>query len=224
MSDALLIFSRYPRLGRVKTRLQRTLGAERALDLHTAFLLDTLERTARLPARRHLFLADCDEAEAKEFAADGLEVHPQTGSDLGDRMWNAYRSAVRKSDAAVLIGADSPTLPLSYIEDAFAALREVAVAIGPAEDGGYYLLGLARPLRRLFYGIDWGTGEVLRQTLQRLGETSYRTLPPWADVDTPRDLARLAEELKQSGPAAPRRTADLLKSPSLHRRTQTSDF
>ena len=217
MNDVLLIFSRFPRLGKVKTRLSPALSPRQALSLHNAFLLDTLERTSRVKARRHLFLADCLAEEAREWAtrapeAADVAVHLQSGDDLGARMWNAYREAAGGAHPAVLIGTDSPTLPVSYIEEAFGSLRHNPVTIGPAEDGGYYLLGLAKPLRRLFFGIDWGGGQVLRQTLDRLGEAGCRMLPAWRDVDTPADLVRLKRELVDGVEDAPRRTARILRT------------
>ncbi len=208
LSDCLLIFARYPRLGRVKTRLNPILSPQQSLRLYTAFLLDTLERTALLDIPRKLFLADCDESEGAGLLslapAGRLDIDIQRGADLGERMWNAYRSV--DSRRAVFIGADSPTLPLSYLEEAFQALRRKPVTIGPVADGGYYLLGLSEPRRELFEGIDWGTDAVLRQTLERLEAGEYFLLPPWRDIDTPQDLAGLALDLRQPIAGYPERT------------------
>lgn len=211
MNEALLIFARYPRLGRVKTRLAPALPPAESLRLYTAFLLDTVERTAGLDVARRLFLADCSESEAKSLLeplrpAACPQVDFQRGADLGDRMWNAYRS-VGLSNRVVFIGSDSPTLPLSYVCEAFRQLRELPVAIGPGEDGGYYLLGLSEPRRELFYGVDWGTERVLGQTLERLSEGDYALLPPWRDVDTPEDLLALKRDLDSDFEGFPTRTA-----------------
>ncbi len=208
LSDVLLIFARYPRLGRVKTRLNPVLSTRESLLLHTAFLLDTVERTAGLDVTRKLFLADCDQDEAagllSRASAGALEIHIQQGSDLGERMWNAYRSV--EGGRVVFVGTDSPTLPLGYLRDAFQALRQKPVAVGPATDGGYYLLGLGEPRRELFVGIDWGTGAVLRQTLERLSGEECFLLPVWRDIDTPEDLAGLALDLRQPIEGYPART------------------
>lgn len=214
LTDALLVFARYPRLGRVKTRLGSAFSPRESLVLYTAFLLDTLERTALLDVPRHLFLADCTEGEAHTFEASTrrfgpCRVHLQEGDDLGQRMWNAYQSV--RSQRVVFIGADSPTLPLSYVSEAFEALHGRPVAIGPVADGGYYLLGLAAPKRELFHDIDWGTQAVLRQTLERLQSQEYVLLPPWRDVDTVEDLPDLRRDLEDPTEGYPRRTSRALR-------------
>ncbi len=208
LNNVLLIFARYPRLGRVKTRLNPALSTAQSLALYTAFLLDTLERTAVLNVNRKLFLADCNMEEATGLLAQArigpVQLRLQQGADLGERMWNAYRSV--EGSRVVFIGADSPTLPLGYVRDAFQALRRKPVALGPVSDGGYYLLALSEPRRRLFEGIDWGTDAVLAQTLERLHENEYTLLPPWHDIDTPADLAVLGAELLQPIAGYPTRT------------------
>ena len=97
------------------------------------------------------------------------------------------------ADAVVLVGADSPTLPVAYIEQAFAELRRADVVLGPAMDGGYYLVGCGRRVPPIFHGIAWSTGQVLAQTLARLEDRSWRLalLPPWYDVDTSADCGLL---------------------------------
>ena len=215
MSGALLVFSRYPRLGEVKTRLSPILGPAACLELHQALLLDTLERVASLEVASHLFLADCSPEEIREFArahslSEALHLHIQEGRDLGERMWNAYQEVSPSWDQVVFLGSDSPSMPLSRIEEALMHLEHFPVVAGPVEDGGYYLLALAEPRRELFYDIRWGTSVVLEQTLSKLGTGECFLLAPWYDVDTESDLDRLERDLGTEFEGFPRRTFEFL--------------
>ena len=216
LNGALLVFSRYPRLGEVKTRLSPILSPAACLELHQALLLDTLDRIAPFEVARHLFLADCSELEIREFARahrlpEGLHLHIQEGKDLGDRMWNAYREVSPSWDRIVFLGSDSPSLPLSRIAESLVQLEHFPVVAGPVEDGGYYLLALAEPRKELFYGIQWGTSVVLEQTLSKLGVGECLLLAPWYDVDTESDLHRLEKDLGGEFEGFPRRTFDFLR-------------
>jgi len=170
LSDALLVFSRYPRIGEVKTRLESFLTPEGCLQLHQALLLDTLDRTACLSVTRYLFLSDCSQGERNLFVQEynlpkAIQVHHQQGKDLGERMWNAYEIVSRSSDRVVLLGIDSPSLPLAHIQEALEKLSRFPVVVGPVEDGGYSLLALSEPRRELFESMSWGTDAVLQETL-----------------------------------------------------------
>ena len=173
------------------------------MKLHTAFLLDTLERTASLSGTRYLYLAECSDQELADLAdrhplPSSLRLQRQRGADLGQRLWNAYQQISPESSRVAFVGSDTPTLPLGYIQEALKRLLDFPVVVGPSDDGGYYLLGLSRSKPELFSGIPWGTAEVCRQTLARLREEEYSLLPRWYDVDTHADLERLKEELKSS--------------------------
>lgn len=218
MDGALVIFSRFPRSGRVKTRLEPVLGKRGCLQIHRALLLDTLDRTRCLCRRRYLYLGDSTAGERARFAdswrlpAD-LVVRGQTGADLGERLWNAYRqvSAGREKAPVVFLGADSPTVPREYIRRGLAQLASRPVVVGPAEDGGYYLIGLSQPRPELFSNLDWGTGTVLEETLQRLRPEQYLLLPAWFDVDDGEDLARLRREVESRRPDLFRHTRRCLR-------------
>jgi hypothetical protein len=123
---------------------------------------------------------------------------PQSGDDLGERMSAAFRQLFAAGYARViLIGSDLPSLPPSRLADADRALQRGAdLVLGPAEDGGYYLIGLSRPTDVLFSGISWGGPDVLRQTVARARAECWRvqTIDPWYDVDSPADLARIVNE------------------------------
>ena len=153
LSEVLLIFSQYPRLGQVKTRLSSVLSPAGCLQLHQALLLDTIDRTASLNLTRSLFLADCSPHEMRRFAQKHnlphtVQMHCQEGKDLGERMWNAYEKVSGTADQVVFLGADTPSLPVSHIKKALAKLSQFPVVAGPVEDGGYYLLALSQPRRQ----------------------------------------------------------------------------
>ena len=218
MDASLVIFSRFPRLGRVKTRLEPALGKRGCLELHRALLLDTIERTRFLCRRHYLFLGDSTSRERAGFAKacrlpEDLIIRGQTGADLGERMWAACRevAAESKEMPVVFLGADSPTVPRNYIRQALAELARRPVVLGPAEDGGYYLIGLSQPRPELFSNLDWGTGKVLKQTLQRLGPDQFALLPTWFDVDDGGDLARLHSEIEAERPDLFRHTRRCLR-------------
>lgn len=210
----LLVFGKLPAAGRVKTRLAPALGAEGAAALYAAFLEDTAASARRVDgAEVQLWL----EAPGGGEGRDGLEgreagrrlarrlglgLRWQRGEELGERLRRAFaRAFAEGADSAVAVGSDHPTLPPARIEAAFRALTTAEVAIGPSEDGGYYLIGLSRPAwpraAELFRRIPWSTPRVLARTraaVARLG-LSTRELAPWYDVDVPRDLARLRRDL-----------------------------
>lgn len=206
---ALVVFARSPRLGQVKTRLSPLLGAQGCLELHISLLLDTLDRLGLLRHPIYLYLADCRAEDTGSLVAS-LSVRRQTGADLGERLSNAFLEVSRDADRVIFLGTDSPTLPLDYIEKAITQLVDFPVVIGPARDGGYYLLGLAQPKPELFEQIDWGTPEVLSQTVSKLQGNEYFLLPEWYDIDTAEDLRRLQHDLANSFKGYPVRTRQFL--------------
>jgi rSAM/selenodomain-associated transferase 1 len=191
--QALLVFARAPEVGHAKTRLIPALGPEGAAALHAGLVERTL-LTAGMPSidlqlwchpdPRPAFFQNC----AARF---GASLHGQQGADLGERMANGLTSALASYDQAVLIGTDCPSLDRNDLADAFTALEDGAdVVLGPAGDGGYYLLGLSRPCVGLFTGIAWGSDRVLAQTLAKAKELGLTTrqIATRTDLDTPADL------------------------------------
>jgi uncharacterized protein len=208
----LLVFTKPAVPGRVKTRLIGALTAAQASDLHAAFLADLLGRLEG-PGSFELAIA-------WSLAADeplppsrwpGLR---QEGGDLGERLYHGLASAAIRYPLVAAIGSDHPDLPRERVEGAFALLAEGAdVVLGPATDGGYYLVGARREALspELFRGIPWSSSEVLARSLDRCTELGLSPvlLASGQDVDTPADLARLAAALRRDGSACPR-TAALL--------------
>jgi uncharacterized protein len=222
-TEILAVFARAPELGRVKTRLCPPFTADEAVRFHRALVEDTLENLGKSnrPHLARLLLLSRPLLQATDLDVPrGWTIGIQSPGDLGAKLssffYGAFRLEARK---VVVVGSDSPTLPLEVVDDAFEDLSSVDVTLGPAADGGYYLIGTRLFLPDLFRAISWGTEDVLRQTravLDRLG-SRYRLLVPWYDVDRPRDLARLREEigyLRRARPdLVPRRTAAALPEP-----------
>ncbi|MCP4128071.1 MAG: glycosyltransferase [Gammaproteobacteria bacterium] len=193
-NSKLIIFSKAPDPGRVKTRLIPALGETGAAQLHQEMLEQKLKQVTETeiatielccaPNRQHPYFRQI----ASRF---DLELRTQTGDDLGERMANAIQTDLHTPPQTVIIGTDCPPLDLAYIAEAFQALQDGTDAvIGPATDGGYVLLGLNRFSSDLFTNIDWGTNRVCDQTrarLHQLGFTHVELDTLW-DVDRPEDL------------------------------------
>ncbi len=181
------LFAKWPEPGAVKTRLAAApaWGARVA----RAFLLDTVERLAAVDARRVLAFAPRErEADFAAVSAGRFTLTPQGDGDLGRRLAAfVERELAAGARAVVLVGADSPTLPVGHVEQAFAELERADVVLGPASDGGYYLVGCGPALPPILEGIAWSTGRVLADTVAALADPRWRLalLPPWYDVDTP---------------------------------------
>jgi hypothetical protein len=199
----LLFFMKYPERGRVKTRLAASMGDERALELYKRFLLNILSTLNKGTFLFYLcfYPADALESLRKWMGRDYLYM-PQQGVDLGERMKNGFTEAFDSGFKRVLlIGSDIPGLPLEFIEEAFASLKEKDAVIGPSLDGGYYLIGFRdkKFSPQVFKGILWSTERVFEETmkiLEREGSTIH-TLKPLRDIDTIDDLR--IEELRKKG-------------------------
>ena len=180
------IFVRPPVPGAVKTRLTPPLTPLQACELYTAFLRDLFRRLARLKGTRvTVFYAAGDVETLHPLLPGHWTLEPQTGADLGERLGAAFARLLAESDRAVIIGSDSPDIPVQYIRRAFQKLKHKDTAIGPATDGGYYLIGLREPAPSLFENVAWGGHTVLAETLANIekGKRSLATLPVWYDVD-----------------------------------------
>jgi rSAM/selenodomain-associated transferase 1 len=216
----LLLFTKPARAGRVKTRLigapPEGLSASQAAEIHAAFVEDLLDRLrgGAFSTTIAWALDDLPESEAipDPYGFPGVR---QQGADLGTRLYSALAAASdpESSNAVVAaLGSDHPTIPVSRIEEAFARVEAGAdVVLGPAVDGGYYLIAVRhRALEpRLFAEIEWSTELVLSATLARAEELHLRVelLAAGIDVDTPADLARLALSLRDDDLGCPRTRA-----------------
>ena len=199
----LYVFARAPVLGEVKTRLASS-KAE-ALAAHLDLLERTLTQVASSPSyTTELWLAgrslenSSNQSYSQSFSTRyGVAVRSQLGSDLGERMRLALLDGIRQNSHSVLIGSDCPDIDRSYVEAAFAALAHAELVVGPAEDGGYGLIGCTRDMPSLFDGLEWGTDGVLQETLARaeaLGIHAELLDPIW-DVDSAGDWARYLQQM-----------------------------
>lgn len=195
LKPALIIFIKNARKGRVKTRLAATVGEDRALDIYRALLARTREVARAVDADRLLFYSDFTEDD--EWSATDFEKHVQSGADLGARMANAFELAFKKHEKVVIIGSDCASLTPALVGQAFEALDTRDFVVGPAEDGGYYLLGMNRPMFFVFENMPWSTSDVLPRTLEKIegaGKT-FSLLPVLSDIDFEADWQRHGWEI-----------------------------
>jgi rSAM/selenodomain-associated transferase 1 len=194
------VFVRVPQAGKVKTRLSPPLSHEQACQLYTAFVRDLFARVEKLKkVYGTVFYAGGDPDRLIGLIAKSYEIRPQQGDTLGDRLAAAFERLLGgEGRMAVIIGSDSPDVPIQYIKRAFLRLKQKDVVLGPAADGGYYLVGLRTPAPEIFDGVDWGKSSVLGQTLQRIKarDLSLSLLPLWYDVDTPASLELLRDMIR----------------------------
>ena len=186
MIDHLIILAKNPELGNVKTRLAVGIGHKYALEVYKRLLKHTREVASLLEVKKTVFFTNSEEPKElwKEFVQK-----IQHGVSLGDRMFNAIE---KNEGRSVIIGTDCIDLTKEILEDAFKALHSYDVVLGPAEDGGYYLIGMKKPIKALFENKKWSTESVFIDTIEdikRLGLTHF-TLPTLSDIDTFKDLKK----------------------------------
>ena len=198
--NKLLVFTKAPVIGEVKTRLQPDYSPEQSLKLHKKLVITTLTSVSHLtdfdielccsPHRQHMFFLDCE----NKFS---VQLNDQLGDDLGERMAFAFSSSLQTYEKVIIIGTDCPEIDEQYINDALKALDDFDSVIGPAEDGGYVLLGLKRFSPELFSGIHWGSDTVFKQTKKVLCDLSWSCLELGImhDLDRPEDLHRYKDLL-----------------------------
>jgi uncharacterized protein len=201
-TTCLLLFVKYPDKGKVKSRLSKDFGEESVLRLYESFVLDLLE-TLNKGGYRLIICFHPPSAQEKiaSWLGKSYLYMPQNGSDLGEKMKNAFASAFSEGcEKVILIGSDIPDLPKEIIDEAFA--NDGEAVIGPATDGGYYLIGFKRDtfLPHIFEGIQWSTASVFERTMEifRTHSCKVHVLPQWRDVDTPEDLRAFYERNKNT--------------------------
>lgn len=200
----LCIFVKAPRAGAVKTRLAATIGAEAAAQLADAFFWDTLALAERFLSVRVVVALSGDETLFPALR-DRVEIWPQGEGDLGARLERNLRRALSENPRALVVGTDSPGLPVALLAQARAALDTGDAVLGPAEDGGFYLLGMKTCPRGLLAGLPWGASDTREKTVARLEEhgLTVELLAPWFDVDLVADLERLRSLLVAGAIHAP---------------------
>ncbi len=184
----LLIFTRNPELGKCKTRLAATIGDEAALEIYKFLLQHTVAITHKLAVDKRVYYTE------KIVESDGWnpEIYTkkvQEGNDLGERMLNAFTEGFDDGyTEIVIIGSDIYDLTAKDIEQSFELLEQKDFVVGPAEDGGYYLLGMRKLNSEIFHNKKWGTSSVLEDTLIHLEHETMALLEPRNDVDVYEDI------------------------------------
>lgn len=190
MKEALIIFVRKPELGKVKTRLAATLGDELALKIYTKLLLHTLKITMPIPCTKFVFYFD-DIDEKDIWNNDGYIKRKQVEGDLGVKMKHAFEQVVSEGyNRICIIGSDCFELTTLTIQNALTSLKTNNIVIGPAKDGGYYLLGMDKVYNFIFEDKQWSTNNLMQETIEsiREHELSYKLLEKLTDIDEEKDV------------------------------------
>lgn len=199
MKEVLIVFVKNPVAGKVKTRLAADIGDEAALKAYKKLLLHTQVVLTEVEAERQIWFSD----EVPDDPAWGLcsdKQQVQSGDDLGARMLNAFKQAFDEgADRVVIIGSDCAGIRPGHIQHALFGLEDRELVIGPAKDGGYYLLGMSDYFPELFEDISWSTDQVREQTLQKADEQDldHIQLETLSDVDTLEDWNAVKDDLLQ---------------------------
>ncbi|MCC3428325.1 MAG: TIGR04282 family arsenosugar biosynthesis glycosyltransferase [Microcoleus sp. PH2017_29_MFU_D_A] len=198
ISEKLIVFTRYPEAGKAKTRLIPVLGKTGAANLHRLMAQKAIARALSLQNSRRLSVeihhTSGSQQQMQDWLGTDIIYQNQIDGDLGAKMTAAFQKSFNSGvDKAAIIGTDCPDLKAEIMAQAFDKLSQHDLVLGPATDGGYYLIGLRRSIPELFSGIKWGTSEVFSSTqaiAQNL-DLNIAYLPTLADIDLPEDLLRL---------------------------------
>jgi uncharacterized protein len=203
MNQALLIFAKNLIPGKVKTRLAATIGNDAAMTVYKHLLQHTASVTDQLPVNKMVFYSESVETN-DAWCDKKYDKQIQTGDNLGERMQHAFEHAFAKGNKEVaIIGTDCLDISAEIILEAFTHLKNFDVVIGPAKDGGYYLVGMKQLHTTLFMNISWSTSEVLQQTLDicKHENLSVFLLPVLSDIDTASDLNEAQKQFFQTNQA-----------------------
>jgi len=200
MSPVLIVFAKYPVPGSVKTRIALHCGNDAAAELAATLMIETAKLVVRAwPGPRVLYCwPDTDEALFKDIMNNyDFRLASQSEGSLGDKMYDAMQKECRTFGSAAIIGTDVPHCPAEILGDTYEYLSQGKSVIGPASDGGYYLIGLQHPEKRFFENIEWGGNSVFASTLDRAKELDIDLdiLPVVRDIDDWQDLVAVAGEL-----------------------------
>lgn len=204
---ALVVVAKRPIAGKVKTRLYPYLLFKQAAELYACMLEDTLDNLLEVAGiDKFLALDELDDDCLPINIPQAYEEISQGSGNLGLRLINIHRTLLYKYSRVVFVGADSPTLPTSYIIEAFDRLKDTDVVIGPCDDGGYYAIGFSGLHEDLLTDIAWSTPSVLAQTLDSTFKANLNVhlLPKWYDIDETESLELLRKELKANPGLAPK--------------------
>ncbi len=197
--NKILLFTRYPHPGKCKTRLIPEYSAEKAAEIHRQLVAHSHKTIRDYLAQHkytayHIYYTGASVKEMKHWLGK-QSFRKQQGQNLGDRMAEALNTTLQNAERCLLMGSDCPAITAELLQNSFAALQEKDIVLGPAYDGGYYLVGINKTvspeqIKHLFSDILWGSEEVLATTLERIKELqlTFQLLPKLHDIDTPDDL------------------------------------
>lgn len=192
MNRALVLLAKKPVYGKVKTRLAKSVGKQKALAVYQKLLALHCDICSKVNASKVVFWTPEKEQNSVYFTSE-FTHKIQVGEDLGEKMYNAIQVMIQNGfDEVVLIGTDCPFLTPELIENSFARLQDHDLVIGPAEDGGYYLIGMKKAIKNVFEGISWSSELVLKQTLEKCLKQNLKVhqLAVLSDIDNEKDLMK----------------------------------
>lgn len=219
METCAILFVKEPVPGKVKTRLQSVCSALEAATLYQAFIRDSVALLdASAAERKVIAYAPVGGAKALRclIGPGNFEYIAQPETDLGGRMDKLMRwSFAQGARRTVIIGSDTPSLPLEYLNQGLGVLKKKKLVLGPSTDGGYYLIGQSEADSEVFQGIEWSSGRVLEQSVARVQGRDLGLLPVWYDVDTPAEAGLLKmhlEALYKTGSSLGRHSLQMLRA------------
>ena len=195
--ELVIVFVKNITLGKVKTRLAKTIGNQAAYEVYTELVKVTQDATSKLDVDKRIYFSEA--IEENEWLGDFKFV--QKGANLGERMHNAFLKGFQDGyERIVLIGSDLPDISATHINNGLEALKSSEVVFGPAEDGGYYLIGLSKMVNSVFTNKPWSQSRLLKKTLAQIRDSNitFSTLETLNDIDTFEDLA--ASEFYKNNP------------------------
>ncbi len=193
---AIIIFTKFPEYGKVKTRLAATIGNDKAIKFYKICAENLFDTAAELENSVRVFLfynSKKNEQKIRKWINRDFIYFPQTGNDLGEKMLNAFTKVSEEGyEKIVIVGTDIPDISAALLRNAFDELDTSDVVVGPSQDGGYYLLGMKDVYRRLFDKIEWSTSEVFDKTIKKIKKMNlkYSVLPVLQDIDTEMELLK----------------------------------
>lgn len=198
--STLIVFAKIPQTGKVKTRLGKDIGHEKATELYRCFLLDAVEQYSHLTNTRVVFYFSPEEHQPEELhlIPENYKIKFQRGNDLGERMLNAIKDEIHHGPC-LIVGSDHPNLPTQYLKDGLEYLNAYpnSIVIGRSEDGGYYTIGMNKVYPEIFQNMVYSNEDVYTETVTRITENNINSfdLPTWYDIDSLDDVRKLVADL-----------------------------
>jgi len=200
---AIIVFTKFPVEGKVKTRLAKNMGNKFAVSFYRVCAEHTFKELIKVKETgSELFLFCSEENEIEQvmnWAGNNFNYYSQQGNDLGLKMYNAFETVFKKGyKKVIIVGTDAPDVSMNLVQSVISVLDNYSVVIGPANDGGYYLLGFKSKLIDLFSGIEWSTDSVFNSTIEKLNnsKTHYFVVDELTDIDTLEDLQNWLKHYK----------------------------